>query len=302
MPRIIECQDETAWSVDECAAALRCSGFVPGDEDSLAHAALCLRRLSNNRSFIGDIMLAELKDRHRATRDSDYGAQALMLTQPENGFFLRANIWPGESDSIFRRSGAHNFAYHTPHDHNFDFLTVGYFGPGYASDYYEYDQESVAGFRGETANLRFVERATLDPGKLMLYRAHRDVHSQLPPQSLSVSLNIMSINAAQSWRDQYAFDVEHGTISRVVSPTSTEVFLRLAVGLGDEEALDLAEDFAATHPAERLRLAAFHAQSLLDADPVAQDAVWAKAERSGSRLVRAEARLHRQSLQQPAGG
>lgn len=296
MPRIMGCADDLVWSVEECASALARDGFVPGDEDSLNNAARCLRRLSNNRGFIGDIMLAELKNRHRETADSDYGAQALMLTQPANGFFLRANIWPSEQDSIFRRSGARNFSYHAPHDHNFDFLTLGYFGPGYASDYYEYDFDAVAGYRGEKAGLRFVERASLDPGKLMLYRAHRDVHSQLPPPSISVSLNIMAIDAQQSWRDQYAFDVEQDTITRTVSPTSTEVFLRLAVGLGDPDALDLAEHFSASHPSERIRLACFQAQSLLETDPAARDAMWARAESSGSRLVREEALIERRAL------
>lgn len=40
-------------------------------------------------------------------------------------------------------------------------------------------------------SIRFVERSNLAEGRMMLYRAHRDVHSQLPPESLSVSLNIM---------------------------------------------------------------------------------------------------------------
>jgi hypothetical protein len=34
-----------------------------------------------------------------------------------------------------RASGAAAFVYGLPHDHNFDFLTLGYFGPGYWSDY-----------------------------------------------------------------------------------------------------------------------------------------------------------------------
>src|SRR3546814_2634595 len=51
--------------------------------------------------------------------------------------------------------------------------------------------ETVDGRLGEPLNLQFVERSQLDEGKMMLYRAHRDIHSQRPPTSLSVSLNIM---------------------------------------------------------------------------------------------------------------
>ena len=42
---------------------------------------------------------------------------------------------------MFKASGISPFFYHVPHDHNFSFLTVGYLGPGYWSEYYEYDYE-----------------------------------------------------------------------------------------------------------------------------------------------------------------
>jgi len=256
MPRVIKCDDTRPFSVAECSDALMHNGFDPRSGGSLQHAAQCLRRPGNDRGFIGDTMLEELKNRHSDTSDSQYGARALMLTEPKNGFFLRANIWPSAQDHVLQSSGAHNFSYHAPHDHNFDFLTLGYFGPGYSSDYWEYDHDAAAGYRGETAGLRFVERATLDPGKLMLYRAHLDVHSQLPPASISVSLNIMSIDPEQGWRDQFAFDSENA----------------------------------------RIKLASFHARSLLEDDPAIRDNIWAEAENSGSRLVAEEAKLFRAEL------
>jgi hypothetical protein len=196
---------------------------------------------------------------------------------------------------MFRASGSSAFAYEMPHDHNFDFLTVGYFGPGYSSDYYEYDYEKVAGGIGEKAGLRFIERSTLDPGKLMLYRANLDVHSQLAPESLSVSINIMHAGGAQGLYDQYKFDVEKDEISGVISPGGSEVFLRVAVGLGCEEAQDLAHNFARTHPSERMRLTALEAQAgVLDVS--ARDELWRRAESNGSWLVAKEATRHRREL------
>lgn len=59
------------------------------------------------------------------------------------------------------------------------------------------ERDTVSGWQGETVGLRFIERSTLSPGKLMLYRAHLDVHSQLAPEAMSVSLNVMGIDAAQ---------------------------------------------------------------------------------------------------------
>ena len=229
MPRVIDYADSNACSLGDCIAALEDSGFNPRDEESLIGAAGWLRRLGNNRDFLAETMLAELKDAAGGEEDaSAYGAQVVMLSPLGGEFFLRANFWPGRQDHVFRASGQSAFSYELPHDHNFDFLTVGYFGPGYASDYYEYDYEAVDGMVGEPAGLRFVERSTLDPGKLMHYRAHRDVHSQLPPESLSVSLNVMHSGGAQGWLDQYSFDVEQNTIARVLSAGGSEIFLRPA--------------------------------------------------------------------------
>ena len=296
MPRVIECIDGTACSLEECTAALNASGFDPADEASLLHAAGWLRRLGNNRDFLAERLLAELKGRHRQDdAASSYGPQVVMLSPLGGEFFLRANIWPSRDEHMFRASGGGSFVYELPHDHNFDFLTVGYFGPGYWSDYWEYDYEAVAGAVGEKAGLRFVERSRLEPGKLMHYRAHRDVHSQLPPDALSVSLNLMHAGGAQGCLDQYRFDVEKDEIAAVLGPGASEVFLRIAVGLGCEESHDLAERFASSHPSDRMRLAAFDAQAGV-LGSAERDALWRRAEGSGSRLVALEARRRRAVL------
>ncbi len=293
MPRVMTCDETGVASLAECTDALLARGFDPRDEESLAHAALQLRRLGNDPDFLGDLIVDELAaGRGGEAGEQSYGPQVIMLSRPgargKGGeFFLRANIWPSADEHMMRASGAEPFVYHLPHDHNFDFLTLGYFGPGYWSDYYEYDYESVVGWRGEPVDLRFVERSALAQGKLMHYRAHLDVHSQLPADSLSVSLNVMHAGGAQGWLDQYRFDVEAGKVTAIIGQGASEAFLRIAVGLGGEEALDLAERFGRHHPSDRMRLAAWDALASAAAD---SDEVWRQAEGCGSRLVAAEAR------------
>ena len=298
MPRVIQCEDEHLTSLEACLSGLAEDGFDPNDEASLLAAARRLRQLGNNRTFLGDMLIDALKASRLDSEDaSSYGAQVIMLSPLGREFFLRANIWPSRGEHMFRASGADSFSYELPHDHNFDFLTLGYFGPGYASDYYEYDFEAVDGVVGEKAGLRFIERSTLSPGKLMHYRAHRDVHSQLPPESLSVSINIMHAGGAQGWLDQYRFDVERDEIAGVVSHGGAEVFLRVAVGLGGGEACDLAECFARAHPSERMRLTALDAQAGALPDFAARDALWRRAEANGSGLVAGEAIRRRRALE-----
>jgi hypothetical protein len=297
MPRVIDLEESAACGLAECIAALDAEGFDPRHEQSLLHAAAWLRRLGNNRDFLAEIMLAELEKRHREDDGaSAYGPQVIMLSRLGGEFFLRANIWPSRDEHMFRASGGGTFVYEFAHDHNFDFLTVGYFGPGYWSDYYEYDYETVDGAVGEPAGLRFVERSRLEPGKLMHYRAHRDVHSQLPPDALSVSLNVMHAGGAQGWLDQYKFDLERNEIAGVLGTGASEAFMRIAVGLGSQPARDLAETFARRHPSDRMRLTALEAQAGT-LGLAARDELWRRAESAGSRLVALEAFRRRAALE-----
>jgi hypothetical protein len=297
MPRVIDSDAASACSLGDCLAALEASGFEPAEEDSLLHAAGWLRRLGNNREFLAELMVAELENRHRKEEiASSYGAQVIMLSPLGGECYMRPNIWPSRDEHIFRASAPDTFVYELPHDHNFDFLTVGYFGPGYWSDYWEFDYEAVAGVVGEPAGLRYVERSPLEQGKVMHYRAHRDVHSQLPPDALSVSINIMHASGAQGWLDQYRFDVGRNEIAGVLNAGASEVFLRVAVGLGNEDARGLAETFARTHPSERMRLIAFDAQAGV-LDLAARDELWRRAEQSASRLLAGEARRRRAALE-----
>jgi hypothetical protein len=294
VPRVIDLADDGVCSLDECVDRIAARGFDPDDEDNLFAAARDLRRLGNDRRFLGDILIAELKRRDRRdVATTTYGAQVVMLSQPSGNFFMRANIWPAPGEHVMRASGKAPFYFDVPHDHNFSFLTLGYFGPGYWSDYYEYDFEEVAGYRGEAVHLRFVERSRLSEGRLMLYRAHRDVHVQHPADALSVSLNVMHMAPHQGWYDQYRFDVHDKRIAGILNSGSAEAMLRAAVGLGLEDALDLAEQFGRHHPSDRMRLAGWEALAMAAPDDAARDAVWAQAETGGDAMVAGEARRQR---------
>lgn len=296
MPCLIDVADAAACSLGDCAAALDAVPFDPAEPESLDHAALWLRRLGNNRDFLGDLLVQSLADRHRDEMAQAYGPQVIMLTAPGASSFLRCAIWPGRDEGLLGASGNESFVYGLPHDHNFSFLTHGYFGPGYWSEFYEYDYDGVTGWAGEPVRLRHTGRHRLEPDRIMLYRAHLDVHLQLPADSLSVSLNVMHAVPAIRWLDQYTFDVVQGTIAQNVDSGPSETFLRLAVALGTGEALDLAETFARSHPSDRLRVTAWDALAAREADASARDKVWAMAESSGSRMVEMEARARRAEL------
>ena len=253
MPRVIhEADDGVAISLDELVDALDSTPWDPRDEDAFAAMGVWLARLARNRRFLSDLAIGELERRFAGQSGSSYGAQVLMLRPPGQRYALRANFWPAMNDAVVRAGGTAPFFYDLPHDHNFSFLTVGYLGPGYWSDYYLFDGDPH-GNPGDPARLVFDERARLEPGKLMLYRAHRDVHVQLPPDSFSVSLNVLGYDRAQPWRTQYRFDVATDTIAQAMTTTPSEALLTVAAHLGGEAGFALAAELAVHHPHPRMR-------------------------------------------------
>jgi hypothetical protein len=288
MARLIDPGDGDAIGLDDLVDLLAAEPVDVRDEDAFASLGPALARLGRNRTFLGELALAELRQRCRGQVDGNaYGAQVLLLRPPDGRFVLRANFWPAEQDRALRAGGRGAFFYDLPHDHNFPFLTVGYHGPGYWSDDYRYDVTAIDGVAGEAAGLRHVGRSRLDPGKVLLYRMRDDVHVQLPPDAFSVSLNILGYDAAQPWLDQYRFDIRGNTIAQVLTSTPAEALVTLAVGADLPDALDLAEAFAARHPCERMRITALDALVRAGPDP---EGVLHRAAGDASRRVAIHAR------------
>jgi hypothetical protein len=286
MPRVISCPETETFELGDLVQALNDDVFDPADEESFAAAGPLLKRLANNRRFLADVAVAELKDRcGRQERENRYSSQVIMLHRASEKYFIRANFWPSPKDSIFKASGTSPFFYGVPHDHNFSFLTVGYLGPGYWSEYYEYDYESVVGLPGEKVDLRFIEKTKLDPGKVMLYRAHKDVHNQLPADEMSVSINIMEASPRLPYLAQYRFDPAKCEIAGVLTRSSSEALLALAANHAGGEALDVVESYAQRHPCERLQFAAL--RELAAAQPSIDDglSVLARGAASPNRFV-----------------
>lgn len=298
MASVIATRDPTPASLEECTDALAAWGFDPRETESVAHAAHWLRRLGNDRRFLGDLLVDMLSGLAPVPAGADAlaspGPQSIMLATPGRGnFFVRANIWPAANDPVMRASGPEAFSYGQAHDHNYDFLTLGYFGPGCEVEDFEYDHAMVAGWAGEPVNLRSLGRSRLMRDRIRHYRARHDVHRLHPPESLSVSLKLAHTQAVQGWLDHYVFDPEAGRIASVHGHGPSESFLRVAVALGGDEAKDLAIHFGRTHASERMRLHAWEALAAATDGAKERDEVWRAAEGSGSRLIAEAAKRRR---------
>lgn len=223
--------------------------------DSMLSASDMLKRLSNNRKCVAEVALQDLKSRDDMDHTyASYGPQTIMLHYLRGqNFYIRANFWPAAQDHIFQSSGAKTFFYDTPHDHNFNFLTVGYFGSGYESNYYEYEYEAVHGYPGEKVDLKFVERSSMNQGKVMLYRAFQDVHDQKPGKDMSMTINIMESTLRGAFMDQYEFDVERGTVKGTINTISAGSLLPMLALADDGNCTDYLAETARSHFSGRVR-------------------------------------------------
>lgn len=254
MPPLIETVPGDPLSPAALVDALAEARVDPRDDAGFVSLAPLLARLGSNRAFLADMAVAELKSRHAGQRGNAYGAQVMLLHAPKGHWLLRANFWPALGDAVLRASGTAPFFYGLAHDHNFSFLTHGYLGPGYWSDYYE--REPGPDAPGEAARLTPSGRTRLAPGHIRFYRAHRDVHAQRPPDSFSVSLNILGYHPSQPWRDQFRFDTDADRIAGRLTTAPAEVLVALAVHLAGGNGIDLASDLARAHPHPRMRATA----------------------------------------------
>jgi hypothetical protein len=262
----------------------------PRDLDSLAACAPYLKALANNRSFVTE----ELNNQLSCWRDfqgtNRYTSQSMIFGRGKD-FFVRANIWtPVSSRPEVREAEERLFFYRVPHDHNFSFLTAGYFGPGYETVIYEYDPDAVSGAVGENAKLQFLERTNLTEGKIMLYRACRDIHSQEHAPAFSVSLNLMVNSPSLNSRSQFLFNLENGTISGLVpTPNNSRMIVcRLAHHLGNARTAELLDGLAASHDSENVRLTAY--QALATIERFSSSRIWKRALVDKHPFVRAIAR------------
>lgn len=303
MAKVITVHDPTIANLEECVEAISTWGFDPTEEESLAHAANWLKRLANDPQFLGDALVEMLTGQGPATVDVEarpgLGSNAIMLAESECGnFVIGADIWPSVMDHAVLANGPEAFGYGRLHDHNFDFLRAGYFGPGCEVDNYEYDTGTMTGWLGEPVSLHSLGRSRLGPGRLFHYRAHRDVQCQHPPKSLSVTLTLSHVHGAQAWSNHHTFERGEGAagafrIAKVQGHGPSETFLRVAVALGSEEASDLAYRFGRHHPSDRMRLTAWQALASVAESGEERDEIWGKAEGSGSRLVAEVAKRRR---------
>lgn len=240
-------------------AKLRASRYVADDMEQVAG---WMASLARDPGALARMIVDGLRDLRRFQADNDFKPSTLMLHRGE-GYSIRAVLWRPPDDL----HPPDIFSYYETHDHNFDFFTVGAFGPGYRTHLYEYDYDSVQGVPGEKIRLRDAGETGLPPGKVMYYYGSRDIHTQLPAPSISASINLLLPKTDPAHRRQYEMTLEetpegiHGRLiaGRVDRLAQERILFQSAAALGNVKTHILLREIARDHEAAETRALAWQA-------------------------------------------
>ncbi len=236
------------------------------NEDTIPLAAKRLQGLANNRNVVLDRVNQGLTKLADQTVLSASAATIFLGRCHTKPWFIRANLWPaiGPSGNAVEKAV---FSYEGVHDHNFSFLTANCLGPGYETEVWINQSAKEDGHDiGETVHLDFQGRFKLSPFTQMYYEHGRDVHLQLPPSELTVSINLMLNDPAVRSRPQHGFDIAK---SQVVDRPSGTMSMRraqligMAARVGDANTLDVLDWLASASPCKVTRTVSRSARSAL---------------------------------------
>jgi hypothetical protein len=146
-----------------------------------------------------------------------------------------------------------------PHNHPFTFITGGYLGSGYTTGLYRLsapggDLSALA--EGMAVDITDRGSFQLERGRLLIYEKGWDVHYQLPPRELSISINYIE---RRDIYPQFLFDVERRRVGAAVGevPAVFELLCDACEALGDPQTLALLGEIARLHPEQSIaRIAA----------------------------------------------
>ena len=127
-------------SYEELANALETT--VPAVKSLLVRARIGLVEAAEARDTACTEIRRQLLEWRSYQAGNDFISETFVLGRGP-GFLVRANFWTPQPEAEVAREihSRVNSVYRIVHNHSFPFVTVGYWGPGYATDIYEVDAE-----------------------------------------------------------------------------------------------------------------------------------------------------------------
>jgi len=193
-----------AIDVEACFAQIAAIEAPRFSADHISRCARLLAELACHDDLIWD-HLAACQDAAGWNR-AMLGANSFVLARSDQAM-LRANVWsPIRPHGALRDHERALHGYDVAHNHDFHLLSVGFCGPGAATELYRFDPDSADGSTPQPVELEPRGAVALSKGRVIYYEKYADVHVQRPPAELSISINLVFRHETRD-RDQLVFDV-----------------------------------------------------------------------------------------------
>lgn len=220
--------DDRASSLSEVIEFFEARGPKPLSGHDLAESATVMRRLYNDRQSVCAHIDEHYRQFLRFDR-ADYAPDAIVLHRARH-FLVRAVIWLPDGIKG-QRSNVRDIRIH---DHNFNFMTLGLYGPGYQTEVWEYDHEVGRNLVGTEVPVRHQRMLQLEERQVFYFRSSLDIHRQLPPTRMSVSLNIMELadqpNLQYEFAEPASLTPEHLFASCALNPPLVQHLCAILAG------------------------------------------------------------------------
>lgn len=250
------------------------------DLDSIQSATPMLIKLSNDKELLPKAICDELRNPNNKFQDGNTYQTSGYILYKDSDFIIRAVCWiPDKNRKVLSTEiDPGLLIYEAPHDHDFSFLTVGYYGPGYHTETYEYDYDSVLGENGEDVEMKEIPFNKLNPDQTFFFRSGKEIHLQLAPDDLSISLNfIVRKRGPQRFMDQYWFDFDK---KQIVRSLENDTFRRaqtipIIADLLGKDCIKGFSEIKDTHSCRRTRIEVM--KELTKLNPDLHEEIWSKA-------------------------
>lgn len=171
------------------------AGWEPRAPDILHEMQLS----ANNYRLLNGFVHGKLKDK---TWPPMQGAQSFLLHKCDD-YYIRINLWFPPRVSPVEDQIKKYFSIELIHNHNFPLLTVGLFGPGYATNLSWWDNPKTGLQVGDKIKIGAPVKKGLPFGAGLYMQKDHDFHEQLWPEAFSISLNVIPARPADTSPLQY---------------------------------------------------------------------------------------------------
>lgn len=231
----------SSQSVDDLTEHLRSIEGSDISDTGYQRIAEYLHKTSGELMFVENFIKDIFYSKDRTKVVDGYGESSLLLGGTEK-FAFRIVKWTTRQNIVAPDLDREGLVYDLVHNHDFHLITKGIHGDGYETDIYRCKPGEIVGAYDESVDIQYQGRLKLIDQSVIWYEQYSDIHAQYPPESFSISFNIIPRERNLRY-GQFVFDRSTGRIKEFTRNGASRT-LSLLTLLCDFDRSDAARDIA----------------------------------------------------------